>query len=101
MNPTTLEGITFPPGTVLSVPAYSLHHSKEVWGPDADEFVPDRWIEESEKGGRLTERMKASFIPFSYGPRACVGRNVAEVSLTFRYPVSSCFPLDLFFSSLR
>lgn len=66
----------FPAGTVLSVPAYTIHHSKEVWGADADEFVPDRWEE-----GRLTERMKNAFIPFSYGPRSCVGRNVAEMEL--------------------
>jgi len=69
-------GRHFPAGTVLSVPAYSIHHSKEIWGADADSFVPERWDTE-----RLTDRQKAAFIPFSYGPRACVGRNVAEMEL--------------------
>ncbi|KAK4096419.1 cytochrome P450 [Parathielavia hyrcaniae] len=64
----------FPPGTVLSVPTYSIHHSREIWGPDADEFRPERWE-------RLTPRQKNAFIPFSYGPRACVGRNVAEMEM--------------------
>lgn len=50
------------------------HHSKEIWGQDADEFNPDRWL-------KVTERQKNAFIPFSYGPRACVGRNVAEMEL--------------------
>jgi len=78
-----LLGHHFPPYTVLSVPAYTIHHSKEIWGSNADEFVPDRW-------DNLTERQKVGFIPFSYGPRSCVGRNVAEmelaliVSTTFR-----------------
>jgi len=74
--PVKILGYTFPPGTTLSVPAYTIHHSKEVWGPDADEFVPDRWNKD-----RLTEKQKNAFIPFSYGPRACVGRNVAEMEL--------------------
>lgn len=33
-----VAGRKFPQGTVLSVPAYVMHHSKEIWGPDADEF---------------------------------------------------------------
>lgn len=69
-----IEGKHFPANTVLSVPAYTIHHSKEIWGPDADEFVPDRW-------NNLTERQKIGFIPFSHGPRSCVGRNVAEMEL--------------------
>lgn len=64
----------FPPGTTLSVPTYTIHHSKAVWGEDADEFVPERW-------NRITEKQKNAFIPFSHGPRACVGRNVAEMEL--------------------
>ncbi|KAL2022359.1 hypothetical protein VTK56DRAFT_5426 [Thermocarpiscus australiensis] len=69
-----LHGYYFPPGTVLSVPTYSIHHSKEIWGEDADEFRPERWE-------RLTPRQKNAFIPFSHGPRACVGRNVAEMEM--------------------
>ncbi|KAF2088093.1 cytochrome P450 3A3 [Saccharata proteae CBS 121410] len=69
-----VAGHHFPQGTVLSVPAYTMHHSKEIWGPDADEFRPERWE-------KATEEQKAAFIPFSYGPRACVGRNVAEMEL--------------------
>ncbi|KAK7753817.1 hypothetical protein SLS62_004183 [Diatrype stigma] len=70
----TLLGRYFPPGTILSVPTYTIHHSKAIWGPDADAFRPERWAS-------LTPRQKAAFIPFSYGPRACVGRNVAEMEM--------------------
>ncbi|KAJ5900110.1 Benzoate 4-monooxygenase [Penicillium taxi] len=74
--PVTISGHTFGPGDVLSVPSYTIHRSKEIWGPDAEEFVPERW-----DPARLTPRQKAAFIPFSHGPRACVGRNVAEMEL--------------------
>ncbi|RMY72035.1 hypothetical protein D0863_04783 [Hortaea werneckii] len=69
-----LAGHHFPQGVVLSVPAYTMHHSKEIWGADADEYRPERWE-------KLTDMQKQAFIPFSYGPRACVGRNVAEMEL--------------------
>lgn len=69
-----LNGHYFPGGTVLSVPTYSIHRSKEIWGPDADEFRPERWF-------NVTPRQKGAFIPFSHGPRACVGRNVAEMEM--------------------
>ena len=72
----------FPQGTVLSVPAYTIHHSPTIWNPtnnpafDPNLFKPDRWDERN-----LTQMQKDSFIPFSTGPRACVGRNVAEMEL--------------------
>jgi len=64
----------FPQGTVLSVPSFTIHHDAEVWGDDVDEFHPDRWL-------NLTPRQKIGFNPFSYGPRACVGQNVAHMEL--------------------
>ncbi|OTB01148.1 hypothetical protein M426DRAFT_25861 [Hypoxylon sp. CI-4A] len=86
----TILGHYFPPGTVLSVPTYSIHHSREIWGPDADEFRPERWADPS-------LRQRNAFIPFSTGPRACVGRNVAEMEMKMivatwarRYDVFLC-----------
>ncbi|KAJ5183929.1 Benzoate 4-monooxygenase [Penicillium capsulatum] len=90
-GPITISGHTFGPGDVLSVPSYTIHRSKEIWGPDAEEFVPERWDPE-----RLTARQKAAFIPFSHGPRACVGRNVAEMELlVMGATVFRCFEFQL------
>lgn len=72
--PVEVCGRTFKPGTVLSIPQYTIHHSKEIWGPDADEFRPERWE-------TVGTRQKEAFMPFSYGPRACVGRNLAEMEV--------------------
>lgn len=68
------DGVHFPPGTVLSVPSYTIHHMKEIWGDDVEEFKSERWLS-------LNERQKMAFNPFSYGPRACVGQNVAIMEL--------------------
>lgn len=70
------DGQHFPQGSVLSVPSYTIHRDADVWGPDVEDFNPDRWLPEN-----LTEQQKISFNPFSYGPRACVGQNVAHMEL--------------------
>ena len=31
-------------GTVVSVPLYTLHRDKKVWGEDAEEFKVERWL---------------------------------------------------------
>lgn len=35
---------TIPGGTIVSVNPWVMHYSKEIWGPDAREFNPDRWM---------------------------------------------------------
>jgi benzoate 4-monooxygenase len=72
--PCTIHGYTFPPGTVLSVPAYTIQRDVTTWGPDAEEFKPERW-------NTLTDVQKRAFIPFSHGPRGCIGRNLAEMEM--------------------
>ncbi|QRW02026.1 cytochrome P450 family protein [Ceratobasidium sp. AG-Ba] len=70
-----VAGEKFGPGCVLSVPSFTIHRDKEVWGEDVDAFRPERWFEEG------SARMNKIFNPFSYGPRACVGRNLATMEL--------------------
>jgi benzoate 4-monooxygenase len=71
----TICGKYFPPGTVLSVPSFTIHRDKDVWGEDADFFRPERWFERDQAA------MQKTFNPFSFGPRACVGRNLASMEL--------------------
>jgi len=71
----TVCGRFFPEGTVLSVPTYTVHRNKEAWGEDADAFRPERWDE----GDKVA--MQKAFNPFSFGPRSCVGRNLASMEL--------------------
>jgi len=79
---TSPEGIAYEDnvyaaGTVLSVPSYTIHHDAKVWGDDVEQFKPDRWLKEN-----LTARQNLCFNPFSHGPRACVGQNVARMELS-------------------
>jgi len=68
-------GKFFKEGTVLSTPTYTVHRDVRIFGNNALEFVPERWLGE----GRF--ELEKSFLGFSYGPRACIGRNVAFMEL--------------------
>ncbi|PYH89700.1 benzoate 4-monooxygenase cytochrome-like protein P450 [Aspergillus ellipticus CBS 707.79] len=79
----------FPAGTIVGVPTYSLHHSEEYFDRP---FVydPSRWLLRASEGGEgvdtaVLRRQRKAFIPFSLGPRAFIGRDMAmlevEVSL--------------------
>lgn len=72
----TIHGKLFPEGTILSVPTYTIHRNKEIWGDDAEDFRPERWL----KQGAFSHYGKA-FNPFSFGPRQCVGRNLGLIEL--------------------
>ncbi|KAJ7778576.1 cytochrome P450 monooxygenase [Mycena maculata] len=67
---------TFSAGAVLSVPSFTIHRDPGVWGADVEAFRPERWFEEDRK-----DAMQRTFNPFSVGPRACVGRNLASLEL--------------------
>lgn len=54
----------------VSVPTYTLLHDPEAF-ENPDEFNPDRWV----TGDK--EKMSKAHLPFSTGPRACIGRNIA------------------------
>lgn len=44
--------------TILSVPSYSMHRLKEVWGEDADQYRPERWLESEERSRELEKSLK-------------------------------------------
>ncbi|KAK4129024.1 cytochrome P450 [Parathielavia appendiculata] len=77
--PRTARGCTTRATTFRPAPSSACRHTRSItprrFGARMrTEFRPERW--ES-----LTPRQKNAFIPFSYGPRACVGRNVAEMEM--------------------
>ncbi|KAI6291167.1 hypothetical protein MCOR30_010196 [Pyricularia oryzae] len=55
-------------GTLVYFAPYIMGRRKELWGEDAERFVPERW--EGKRHGW-------EFIPFSGGPRICPGQQSA------------------------
>ncbi|KAJ5797590.1 benzoate 4-monooxygenase cytochrome P450 [Penicillium pulvis] len=77
-----------PAGTVVGVPTYALHHSPDHFDRPLD-YDPSRWLVRGSDAAVGTEgvsadvmaRQRAAFVPFSIGPRSCIGRGVAMAEL--------------------
>ena len=65
-----------PPGQDVMISVFNIHHSPAVWGPTAEEFNPLRFgpLEDPHPTEVSTDY---KFIPFSGGPRKCVGDQFA------------------------
>ncbi len=66
-----LGGYPVPPRTDVFISPYTLHRHPEFW-PDPEAFKPERFA-----GADAEERHRFSYIPFSVGPRHCIGENMA------------------------
>jgi carotene epsilon-monooxygenase len=64
------------PGQDVMISVYNIHRSPAVWGSDADEFVPERFgpLDGPQPNEQNTDYR---YIPFSGGPRKCVGDQFA------------------------
>lgn len=72
-------GYTVPRGTTVFPSTQNIHLNESAW-PNADEYLPERWLPIYEKG-RPNE---VPFWPFSAGSRVCIGKHFAlqEMHLT-------------------
>lgn len=60
-----ISGYHIPSGTIVGMQAYTNHRDNNIY-LDGENFIPERWFEP-------TASMKLNFLPFSAGPRACIG----------------------------
>jgi len=72
-----------PTGTEVSVNYWLLCRSKEIWGNDADEWDPTRWLFKFAEAGELQVHhgLDEKFLVFGRGPRACLGQDFARMVL--------------------
>ncbi|KAK5215855.1 hypothetical protein LTR96_011319 [Exophiala xenobiotica] len=73
----TIRGHYLKEGTTVSVSTLNVHHCERYFH-DAQSFQPERWLK---KDTDEYENLKKYVVPFSFGSRACIGRNVAFLEL--------------------
>ncbi|KAK0182440.1 hypothetical protein PV327_000582 [Microctonus hyperodae] len=70
-----LDKYLIPVGVIINIHLYDLHRDANFW-PDPDRYDPDRFLLE-----RIQGRHPYSYVPFSAGPRNCIGQKFAMMEL--------------------
>ena len=92
---TSILGQFIPRDTKVIMAPWATNLDTSLWGPDAAEFSPDRWISVSDSGnGNGTGNGKATvlnhsggassnyaFLTFLHGPRSCIGQKFAVAEM--------------------
>ncbi|KAK0199458.1 cytochrome P450 [Desarmillaria ectypa] len=73
-----IDGISVPAGTIVGVGSYFMLMNEDIF-PQPETFNPDRWIQTD------LPSLDKYLVPFSKGPRSCLGVNLAwcELYLVF------------------
>ncbi|KAF9930077.1 hypothetical protein FBU30_000914 [Linnemannia zychae] len=81
-------GYHIPKGTEIWISPAALHVHKGVFGEDADEFKPERWMdplklteEQRRTTKTVTSDMLWAYMPFMIGPHNCIGSKLALIEI--------------------
>lgn len=73
--------IYIPANTKVPYSVFMMQRRKDLWGPDAEEFDPNRFLDD-----RLRKYLSSNpfiFLPFNAGPRICLGQQFAYNETSF------------------
>ncbi|KAE9404290.1 cytochrome P450 [Gymnopus androsaceus JB14] len=71
-----IDGLFVPKGTLFWIPIRTINTWTNVWGDDAEEFHPERWL-------NLPKNYNSTFSTFSFiaGPHMCIGKTMAIIEM--------------------
>lgn len=73
----TIDGQPIPKGTLVVVSPLAVNCSTNLWGKDAMEFRPERWLTDGISNKNGGAESNYSFLTFLHGPRSCIGQQFA------------------------
>ncbi|KAK2590085.1 hypothetical protein QQS21_012238 [Conoideocrella luteorostrata] len=79
---TTIQGQHIPKGTVIMLSPWGTNVDQNLWGDDAAEFKPERWLGAEGADPKIVAGGGANsnyaFLTFLHGPRSCIGASFAR-----------------------
>ncbi|XP_053441874.1 cytochrome P450 4F2 isoform X2 [Nycticebus coucang] len=69
------DGRVIPKGVICLISIFGIHHNPAVW-PDPEVYDPSRFDPDN-----IKERSPLAFVPFSAGPRNCIGQTFAMTEM--------------------
>ncbi|MEC9326395.1 MAG: cytochrome P450 [Verrucomicrobiota bacterium] len=78
MHDVELGGVNIQKGSMIAFSRYALHRNKNYWD-DPETFNPNRFDEESSRENNGLN--SSAYLPFSSGPRVCIGRHFAMMEM--------------------
>lgn len=79
---TTVQGQFVPAGTRIILAPIATNTDVSLWGDDAGEFRPDRWLDTSARRPDAG-RVNYAFMTFLHGPRSCIGEKFARAEFAY------------------
>ncbi|KAJ6607875.1 cytochrome P450 [Mycena sp. CBHHK59/15] len=81
-----ITAIPVPKGTPVHIAIAAANHNREIWGPDAREFKPERWLNGTARASSGKEDMKlpgvySGTMTFIGGGRSCVGFKFSQLEM--------------------
>jgi len=76
------EGYFIPKDTICIPNTWALNHDTDVYGPDAEEFRPERHLDaQGQLLPSVPDTKEEGHVTYGFGSRICVGRAVSNRSL--------------------
>lgn len=72
-----LAGKRIPSGYRIGMNPAVVHYNKDIFGQDADQFRPERWLVEIDEW----KAMDRYLLTFGAGTRTCIGKNISLIEL--------------------
>lgn len=88
----TYMGYRIPAGSIVTGNHFAITREESVFGKNADEFIPERWLVKSDEHGEKTDGVQEDSLSgaalkdlpqtgFGFGRRGCTGRIIAGNTL--------------------